>query len=290
MSYSTLSWIQSGVEYVLEAPPNFYLRNYEGFGLPEFHRLSSRGPLQHGDTDEGFRLDPRIIQLVIGVRGKDEEEFHQKRVLLDQIFKPMDSPGILRWTLGTVIREIQCYTVQRMDGRAENCYQEIGVSLKANDPRWYDPQAKIHYFTVGGGGDLGEVPTPIPMLIGASTLDQTLGINYKGTTFTSPVIRIRGSARDIVITHLEKGWKLDFTGFSLGVNDEITIDLRYGRKTVLDQDQNSKLDKLSFDSDLANFMILSKPELASNTIRVSAQSIDPSSRIEIEYQTRYIAV
>jgi hypothetical protein len=53
--------------------------DWDGLGGGDLTRQSSRGPMQHGDTDEGFLLEPRLITLVLGVLGSTPAGVGDKR-------------------------------------------------------------------------------------------------------------------------------------------------------------------------------------------------------------------
>ena len=84
MTYSdhilTYSYITGGVTYTLNGVNTITTRlgsesftfSYlgdQGFGLAPLHRITTRGPLQHGDSDIDFRLDPRILQIPLLVKN-----------------------------------------------------------------------------------------------------------------------------------------------------------------------------------------------------------------------------
>jgi hypothetical protein len=294
MSKPTLSWIVRGVSYSLDEVATLCkLLEYDGLGMPPLHRLEVRGPLQNGATDRGFRLDPRTVILGLGIVGSDEDDFFSKRQTLLRIFTPRTTPGSLRWTLGSTRLQIDGHLVG--DGLAfgagghEYLWQRCAVAIRCANPVWYDPTAVSLSFNLGGGGAVDEVPSPVPSVVGASTLDITKVINYAGTWKTSPRIIIRGPITDPVIIHEQTGNKLDFTGHTIASAEYYEIDTRFNYLTVEDQDGETV--NPSDDSDLTEFAILPASEVGgggANTFSVTGDAVDAATDVEIIYYTRYL--
>lgn len=287
-----ISWIFAGSEKDINDRDAYYLKRYDGFGVPPLHRLSDRGPLQHGDTDRGYRLDPRMVILFIGVKGSTVDDFHLNKRELERVFMPRNAHGILKAVSAGETRYLDCHVVAWQEGQRSGTYQEFGVGLKGNNPLWYDPVLRVMNFNVGGGGDRMEVPTVIPMTVGTSVLDMSTSITYSGTARTFPVILIEGPITNPIVTHVEKGWKLDFTGIVLGAGESIEVDTRYEAKTIVDELGNVQMSWLSDDSDLAEFAILNAPDVPAgvNTIHVEGTGVDAGTNISVSYYRKYIAV
>ena len=287
-----IEWIVAGETHNINDRMSLYLLEHEGLlGIP-MHRLAERGVLQNGDTDKGYRLDPRITTLIIGVRGQTPEEFYTNRQHLADIFKPRNDAGTISWKLGGKARYLDCHTVELSEGKRSHLFQKIAVTLKANNPSWYDPTRRTVTFNLGGGSDTMFVPTEVPTGIGASELDVSKSINYVGNVKVFPIIRIEGVIEDPVIIHEQKGWKLDFTGTTIPAGEWLEIDLRYGRKTVVDQNGDRQISLISKDSNIADFAILPDPDLQDgiNSISVSGSAVTLNTNIQVSFYNRYIGV
>jgi len=291
-----ISWIKTGDEIVLDDRDNGkYVLAKDGFGMPAFHRFEERGPLQHGVTDRGYRLDPRLITLIIGIRGISQTDFYQKRETLLKAFKPDDTGGTLRWQEGSVVRQIEGHLIEGLnfsDSDREYLFQKAPITIKCPDPAWYDPEGKAIGFGIGGGGDTLTIPLTIPLTVGASSLNMSQQIQYNGSLPTYPIITIRGPITNCVITHSETGDKLDFTGYTISEDTVYTIDLRYGHKTVTDQNGDSQVHKLTDASDLATFRLETDPIVSggANSIHVSGTNITASTEITLQYYEKYIGI
>ena len=187
-----ISWIVDNISYSLDDRTDFYMMNHEGLLSIPLHRLSERGPLQHGITDRGYRLDPRTVILSMGINGTDSSDFYTKRATLASIFKPSNTAGFLRYVNGTTTRQLDCHCVAIEEGERSHHWQNIAVALLAPDPTWYDPTKVFYYFGVSGGADTMEVPLVIPMTVGASSINAITTVTNSGQVATYPVIKIYG--------------------------------------------------------------------------------------------------
>jgi hypothetical protein len=231
----------------------------------------------------------------LGIHGEDLTSFYQKRSQLLDIFKPSNTPGTLKWELNGVVRQIDGYSVGdlRYSGSDRNyLVQRAVVTIKCPDPTWYDPSGQAVNFAVGGGSDVFEVPTVIPMTVGASSIDASQSIDYAGSVESYPTIRIDGPITNPIITNDATGDKLDFTGYTIADNDYYSIDLRYGYKTVLDSSGVNQISKLSNDSDLATFSIKPDPDVVGgiNSMSVTGTSITADTKVSINYYERYLGI
>jgi hypothetical protein len=175
----------------------------------------------------------------------------------------------------------------------EGLAQSVGVTLRAADPSFYDPVAVDINFGIAGGGTGTPVPTPVPTPVGASTVNQSIGVIYTGTWYSFPMIRITGPLEDAVITNETTGEKLDFTGTTIANGDYYLIDTRYGRKSVVDSSGVNKVGDLTDDSDLGTFHLEPDGAIApggANSLRVTGDSLSQVSAVEMTYFNRYLGI
>ena len=287
-----ISWIVNNISYSLDDRTNFYMMNHEGLLSIPLHRLSERGPLQHGVTDRGYRLDPRTVILSMGINGTDSSDFYTKRSTLASIFKPSNTAGYLRYVNGTTTRQLDCHCIAIQEGERSNYWQNIAIALLCPDPTWYDPTVNEVYFALGGGEDTLEVPMEVPMLVGSTSLVSNQSITYNGDFRAFPVIGIYGPITSPKITNNTTGDTLDFAGTTIAAGDWYTIDCRYGYKTVEDQDGANAISDLSTDSDIATFSIEATPQAVNgvNSFTVTGDSVTSATNIKVAYYTRYLGV
>lgn len=298
--------IVSGTTYNLTNAGVMILLQDEGLGMPPQHRLSERGPLQHGVTDLGFRLDPRTIQLVGMLWAPTHGLYYDKRVSLLDIFAPADDVINLRWKLPNgATRQIDCFYTGALTypsterkalhrgGGSIGDVQRVAIELIAPDPVFYDPAQQSAVFNIGSVfAGAFTVPMFVPLGVSADSLFITATITYTGTWSEYPVIIIRGPIINPKIENLSTDEKLDFSGTTIAAGDFYIIDTRYGFKTVTDSFANNKIATLTNDSDLATFHLARARDIAggTNEFKVSGNGLNPSSSFDILYYNRYLGI
>jgi len=268
----------------------------DGLGMAPLRYFLRQGPMQHGATDAGYRLDPRIFSLVVIVVGSSRSDLAAKRTELLTTLSPT-AGLLLRFVLDSGnTRQIDCRLIDAplpYDSTRDWTAQKLGLRFIAPDPTFYNPAGKSVGFGLSGGGDTGEVPTEIPMYVGASTLDQTLLITYAGTFLTHPWrVRIVGPITDPKIENLDTGEKLDFSGQALAGGEFYEIDCRYGQKSVVDHNGTNRIAHLTDDSDLATFHLAPHPEVSGgrNNIRVTGTGATESTEVTLAYYERDLGI
>lgn len=289
--------IVSGVEYDLNYGDPAYFEGEDDLGMPDLHRLEERGPQQHGSTDRGYRLDPRYPAYVFGIFAPTRSQLRDRRQELLRIFRPSRTIIMKHILENDDIRYLDClfYSGMKMPAqdRRAGIFQKVAIQLKADDPTFYDPLGESFVFALGGGGGSWGFPWEIPWTIGASSIDQSINLEYAGDVGTFPsIIRITGPITDAIITNLSTNEKLDFDGVTIAAGDHYDIDLRYGFKTIVDASGNDVFHDLSSDSDHATWHIAADDEVPDgiNSIRVQGSGITSTTKVEINYFNRYIGI
>ena len=271
------------------------LMQIEGQGMAEGHAITDRGPMQHGETYVGYRLDPRTIQLVLGVWGATWTEIEAKTDTLMRLLRFRDGLYHVRFTTDAgYVRLINCcygggMTLGREPGAT---FTKIGLALYAPDPTFYDEAGDSICFSLAGGGTGWAIPWVIPWTLGMSTLSQTVTIPYSGSFKAYPFIHIIGPITDCEITNNVTGDTLDFDGVTIAAAHYYDIDCAYGVKTVTDNHGTNKIADLSYVSDLASFHLAAAPEApgGNNSITVTGTSITAATQIYMSYHTRFVGI
>ena len=262
----------------------------DGFGMAPLHRITERGPLQHGVSDRGYRLDPRLIQMVINLRATDWAGQYSRRQELLDFLSPTDVISLRHTQPDGTVRQIDCYCTDgplfATKDRLGHQFQRAAVRLHCPDPAWYDPDRQSVYIAGSAGGTGFAFPMAVPWTLGGSSVDATLALDYTGTWIEYPEIVILGAIADPKIEHLDTGDVLDFDGLTLAAGDYYTIDLRYGYKTVTNQAGVNKISDLTAESDLATWAL--NPGI--NNLRFSGATADENSAIILRYYLRYLGV
>jgi len=237
-----------------------------------------------------------MVNLVLDINGSSQANMETQRMALIDIFKPTNTPIILQNVRDDGTYNLDCYYVGGpmsmpfTDRQGWN--QKVLVTLKANDPTFYDPAGNDYTFAISAGADTMVVPTVIPMTVGASTISATGPVRNDGNVSAYPVIRVTGPINDCVITNNSTGEKLDFTGYNLAAGTYLDIDLRYGYKTVTLNNGTNEIDELTTDSDLVSWHLGASPEvkMGVNSITVTGTSCTQATAVSLAWFNRFIGI
>ena len=288
--------IVAGIAYDLSNIAEFIFQEESDLGMADVRRLTEAGPLQHGVTDVGFRLDARKFRLKLATNSDDAAALDERRAKLLRIFKPRMTALAIRKTLADgSLRQIDCHFSGGLSFRTSDrrgMVQVEVIELLAPDPTFYDPTAvAVPFGLTGGGGSFG-VPLAVPWNVGSSVLNQAKAIEYAGTWQADPVVTIYGPITNAVITNETTGLKLDFTGVTIDAGAYYVIDTRYGYKTVAEDDGTNRIAALTDDSDLATFHLAAEPDAPGgvNSVRVTGTGVTAATQVYLSYFTRYVGI
>jgi len=220
-----------------------------------------------------------------------------KRDALMGYFKPRDDHLILKWTRDDAeVRQLDCHYVAQLGlstDAASRYLMKVPAQFKsAGNPAFYDPVLVSVVFVMAAGGQTMDIPLVVPWQVGSSSINTTKDIIYVGTWKAYPYLIVTGPITSCVITNLVTNEKLDFAGVAIGVGEQRLIDLRYAKKTVLDELGNDKIADLTTDSDLATWHLAEAPDAPGgvNTIRVTGTAATGATKVDIQFLTRYISL
>lgn len=265
-------------------------------GMAPVRRLTERGPQQHGDTDQGFLLDPTEFPMGFRLYATSMADQWTARQLALRIFRPSRVPIQLRWTLETGdVRQADVHVQGKVlfaSKDSQGFTLRFVVPLRAADPTLYDPVMQSVVYGVGAGNAGWIYPLAFPRAFGSNTVNQTRAIPYAGTWKSFPVVIIKGPVTNPVITNLTTGDKLDLTGTTISAGQTYTIDCRPGVKSIVDQAGVNRINTLSDDSDLTTFALEADPEAPGgiNTIRVIGSVANATTDVYLQWYTRYIGL
>jgi hypothetical protein len=273
-----------------------YLTGTVNFGMAPSHRITQRGPFQQGDTDIDFRLDPRIMSLPIVVPTTSIDDHFYYRNLLLNIFKPGNDASNVAvvFTNGATefIRfiNVKILSSLTMDTDSKDFNIRGVIQLRADDPTWYDVYGYEATLTSPILGTPTPYPKPYAVPYGSAGIGGITNILYEGTWICYPVLTAVGPLTDLTIT--------DALGHVISIDTPIpastyiSIDLKYGAKTVVDQDGVNRFAWLDINSDLINWALYPSPFVSdgNNAISVSATGTDGGSSVSINWLPRFIGV
>lgn len=289
----------SGSLYELEVKNMRYVMSVEGEGLPPIFYNTQRGPYQDGETLHGFHAQPRIVQLTIRHVLESRGQYWDERQSLMYALTPFRqalatdrNPGTLRKSLPDgAKRDLKCLIAEgpnfnprdlaRWD---EFAYQEV-LRFIAHDPIWFDPNEHTLLFLDTQGTEL---TFPITFPITFSDISETITLNYPGSWREYPRIVFTGPMSVGTVINQTTDEKIIIT-YPLPAGETITIDTRYGYKTVVLSDGTSVLHYVSTDSDLGSFHITPAND-GVNVLLASAFGSNASTRVQVKYNDRYLGI
>lgn len=191
-----LQAIQGSTTVSLTDGNPFSLLSARGMGGAPVRRVTQQGPAQDGDTDKGYRLQPREIELAIGFKASTDAALDAHRDTLMGVFRPLTgTPVNLRATRDDdEIRQIDCHTIGeiRIDLLPEHRpghYHRATVRLRAPDPAYYElaPGTVTVTGTVGVAGNwylAGGAIGSAQVMMSGGTPAQGEAWSYAGTIAT----------------------------------------------------------------------------------------------------------
>lgn len=257
----------------------------QGFGLAPLHRITTRGPLQNGDSDIDFRLDPRILQIPLIIKNDSrllpKTSNYAIRNALLQIFNPMYSATLQllysTWT-GTIgsennvnfLIDVKVLGGLSFDVDPVDYHVRTVVQLRADDPTWY-------------AGNATGNPTTTYYLY--SNIGGTQVITSGGNWPTFPIIRVNGPITNPTITNNTTGQSIALTA-TITAGNYYDIDLSYGKKTVIDNGGVNRISTVSAASNLATWSLMP----GNNTIAVTGTGTTSASDLRFTHYNRYTGI
>ena len=260
----------------------------QGFGLAPLHRITQRGPMQQGDTDVDFRLDPRILQIPLFVNTTSIDDYYTARGRLLAVFSPSNTTGRITVTTSTFVRTID---VKVLGGLSFDTDPKVGyglravIQLRADDPTWYDATPHSIAGSAGIAGTATAYPVIYPRTYGTANINATTSFTYDGTWLAYPVITALGPITGLVITNNTTGQVISTAG-SISAGRTFTYDLRYGKKTVYDDLGVNQIATVSASSNLATWAIV----VGTNSISIAASASASPAAVSIVYNTRFVGI
>ena len=291
-------------EYDTLSGLTFNLLEFADVGLPGIERITQRGAFQHGDTNVDYRLSPRTFSVRGLVEAANSYDHIKVRDRLSKIFKVNNTPGTITITstringmiIDVIKRAIDCVVSGGLNFTSDttagyDVYYDI--QLRADSPLWYEPVPFVRYITNTLEGNPTDIPAVIPRTYGSETINNTSSIIYDGTFLTYPVLAIVGGDRGIcnlAITNATQNSVLRIT--SIPANATYYVNLRYGNKTVIDQNGTNVTYVVDPSSNLTTFAIVPSTNLSSltNVITVESDSSSANSSVVMTYYKQFTSI
>lgn len=290
-----------GTPYEFRVPSEYgrWVLSNNGWGAPPVRHITQTGPQQHGATVRDYRLDPRVILLLIHQRYCARSEYWAGRANLLDVLRPNRqavagaiAPGTLTITRPDGVRRAVRVHIAQGPEFTESAtewdrhsFQEV-LRFIAYDPIAFDPALKT--VTVSPLSAELTFPITFPITFG---IDQTETINYLGTWQEYPTLVLTGPMEGFTVTNVTTGEFIS-VGKTLVAGETVTIALPYGAKTVTSSIDGNVIGTVSADSDLSDFHLAPDPEApnGANVLRFAANGLNSASAIQVQYYDRYYGI
>jgi hypothetical protein len=282
-----------GLTYDLNDQGFYLADSSDGLGMAPFHRLAERSAQQHGETDLGFRLDPRIFKFQLTLRAATPTLYYARRAELLTIFRPSTIPFKLQFTLPDgSLRCIDCFLEKGLTfdtAKRKALTQEADLVLYAPDPTFYDPALKTVALSWNNAQGL-LFPFTFPLIFGVDSATILSLITLTGTWLSYPKIIFTGPLTWPSIINYTTGEVL-LLQYAISAGEAVTIDTAFGYKTVKNNSNVNLINYLSTTSDLATFHLDHELTAGDNEISVAGAGIDPlQTQVIFQYYERFIGI
>jgi hypothetical protein len=247
----------------------------QGFGLAPLRRITTRGPLQDGDSDIDFRLEPRVLQIPLMVVNTSATapkfQHYEIREKLLQIFRPGDNAFITVTRSDGVTTKTRRINVRVLGGMSfdvdpDTYHVRTVVQLRADDPTWYEPvNQQVIYTTANFNGT------------------QTITTTGNWNVFPFD-ISISGAVTNPKITNVTTGQFIEFTG-TISSGTAYIINLSYGKKTVVDNSNVNQISKVTPASNLATWSLVP----GNNVIAITGTAVS-SAQGSFNFNDRFTGI
>lgn len=279
-----------------------YLGGIDGMGLPGVNRISEHGPLQDGVTDIGFRLPPRNLTLVLTLPAHCFYFFRELRQNFLDAFKPSNAPIKLLVEFAvppiyTIARQLDVHNTGGLTLPSDGVFAGNGMvgirdtaQLYAPDPTWYNPAIQQVGFNTSVIGGL-IFPITFPIVFGTQTIGVAAQVTYSGTWKTYPLIYLTGPMQNPQVSNLTTGEHIKLN-YTIAAGEMVTIDTRYGYKTIYNNVGTNLLYALADGGNLATFHIAADDEAAGgvNELFADGDGLTSASSVVLQWYDRFIGV
>jgi len=276
----------NGQSIILGRAKPYLLLSIAGTGAAETDVQMQKAPFQDGQTYIDTLLEPRIVSIEVAILASTQEELHQKRREIAQVFNPKLGPGTLRYEYDGGVREIEATSdlapvFPTGEGNQAQGFQRALISLICPSPFWLDTETQDEYIGIGGGLSF---PMQFPLKF-ANASTNTVFTN-EGDVECPVLIVVKGPAQDVTITNETTGEHITINA-ALLAGEKLEINTEFGNKYAelvkADGSRENVLHYISLDS---TFWQLQPGD---NIISLSG-NVDESAELYVYWKHRYVGV
>lgn len=297
----TVLFTPDGIEYALDGGGRWILQDGE-YGNPPMEYVTQRGPFQHGESVIDVWLRPRPIQLILRYVGGSRVDYWNHRAELLNMLRPNRSTNLylsqhrLRKHLANGYdREILVVpdATPTFPAPDQGTWDAFGFTdvlrFVANDPLWYDPNERSATFETVT--DYVSVDFPPGYTLHSGDYLKVANAEVRGTWLSYPIITFTGPLNDPTIYNSSTGQIISST-LHIANGDQLILDLRYGYKTVKNQDGDSNIGTITTDSNLVDFHMAPSPEVADgmNVLYVTGTGQSGATNVSVTWFDKFIGI
>jgi len=216
------------------------------------------------------------------------------------VLRPQAAPLKLTYNIDTSLGlsstyYLDCYYAggMELDSKDRRGFgQNLAITLRAPSPAWY---ILLNTYPQSLTGGVHSIPAD-PRFFFYFTASLGNDLHYFGSAAENPIIKLIGPLTGpIVVSSITTGEQLIYNYSILGT-DNITIDTRYGYKTVVDSSGGNQIAGLAAVSNMATFHLSSAAftgvggAFTSNEFTVTAIGYGTGSAFQLIYKDRYIGI
>ncbi len=160
-------------------------------------------------------------------------------------------------------------------------YAVLDIEFRAVNPFFYKSEESSYTFTQSAsvGTFLGDPFFPLFITEGAIYNNATF--DYGGDAETYPVWTIKGAGDSLILRNLTTGKFLSLQSYTIQDGETVTIDTRFGEKSIENADGDNLMEYMA---ELSSLWALQPGE---NSIRVELSNTNGNTEVSIAYHERY---
>lgn len=291
-----------GQTYTFDTGKYRFLIGEDGMGMPPIEYITQRGPDQHGESLLAYRLNPRIVQIVLRQDNCDRYSYYTERDKLIDILRPnrfpvgMISTGILRKRrpdgkirdLRAMVSQGPSFSVMEKEYSDIYGYTET-IQFICHDPIYYGSSEKEVILSLDYTAQLS-FPVEFPIIFSSDILVADFAIQYLGTWFSFPDIEICGPISSPIIRNIDTDEEIKLN-YELIPGEIISISLEYGNKAISSNIAGDLMGIVDDPGDFGTFHLEPSPAVTggNNHIYVFGENAaEGISYIKLRYYERYV--
>ena len=255
-------------------------RGRTGLWMPTFAFAAHEMPGEAGARLTYTRTSARDVDIPFAVLEEDETALRSLIRSLARALDPTRGDGVLEVTRDGVTRRLTCrYTGGLEQARTLGPSLQAVLSFRAFEPYWEADSAVSETYETGEAAAFFPF---FPLTLASSTVLASPSVENDGDVEAFPVWTITGPGSNPSLKNLTTGETLSLT-LTLGAGEEVVIDTRRGRKTVLSGTGANLFSALSDDSSLWSLAA------GTNRLQIEMDGATEDSAVTLGYTPRYLS-